>query len=922
MRPLKLTISAFGPYAGENVLELEKLGQNGLYLISGSTGAGKTTIFDAIVYALYGKMSGDSRTVKSCRSDYADETTRTFVELVFSYAGKVYRIKRCPEYEKKKERGEGTTTKPAEVELALPDGTVLTKGGEVESKIFEITGLTRDQFMNVAMIAQGAFREVLDAKSDDRRAIFRDIFNTSAYERLQRALAERSKTATGERDNEELLKQSFIRSLRCEEGSGFEAGLEAAIDPVQGLTDDELDGLIEGIAQNDAELSKALGEKAAGLDKQTEQLTALLSLIDNAEKSRADLARKEAELKQTEPHIAAADARRKEALSHEPEITELISKAGVIRAELEKYDELDSAAGELKDIIGKISVRERQISKTKEDLSAASAAVQRLKNEIDGLAAAGEDREKLKAEKERTGDRKNKLETLAADIKAFLESVAEYRRSQADYEAASAAYDEVHGDYESQNTLFLNAQAGILAEGLADGAPCPVCGSTTHPHKAVKPQNVPTEDEIKKLKKKSGDLQQKREALSGECKAIETEGKVRREKIGQSGAELLGISDVKALRNAVPEEIGNCKSKITELDGRIADADKKVKRKQKAETELEENQKKLADFTTALAESEKLKAELDTKKASLEERLEKLKAGLKFECKAKAQSEIKALEQKAAEFDKEIKVSQTVFEELSGRKTALGSAVETLKKQLENAPEGDFDELNKKRKELAAERKAIQDKKTVVDGRILTNADAVEKIKQSNAKLSELIAVETQLKSISDTANGRLAGNKITLETYVQMYYFKRVINSANLRLLNMSGGQYELVHRIQAEQGNAKGGLELDVKDYFTGSVRAASSLSGGESFMASLALALGFSDVIQSESGGIQLETLFVDEGFGSLDGEVLELVMRTLGGLTEGNRLVGIISHVDSLVERIDKQIVVSKDRAGGSCAKIVV
>ncbi len=1185
MRPIKLALSAFGPYAGRTVLELDRLGESGLYLITGDTGAGKTTIFDAITYALYGEASGDSRDPGMLRSKYASPDTPTEVELVFSSGGKVYTVRRNPEYQRPKTRGEGFTLRRAEAELICPDGRVVTKTKDVTDAVRNILGIDRRQFLQIAMIAQGDFLKLLLAPTEERKAIFRQLFKTEPYRRLQDEL--RTETAALSRRCAEIgaSVRQYTDEIDCaaesplyEELTEAKAGRMPAgetlglivrvIGQDERLSDEmsrEIDTLEErlrdiharlreneknerlreGLAAKLAELEEKKGglerssaalkaerdkrpraaeyaaelallesrsgeyEKLAELNEDIQKLSAQLD-SDTGELRRTDSAiaerresaarlrtegqelasagedvqrlsaerdRAEAEREMLSEYLAcrerldgaenALNAAREayEALRpKEDELEELRTEAAKLEAELPSYAELEDITAGANTSKERLRAAEAALELKKREYESAGTRLAACRAELDALKNAAADLERLTREKETAERRLSALQKLGEDA-AELDGLAVLlEKKQAGFLLAGKAADELQRNYVNLNKAFLAAQAGVLASALHDNEPCPVCGSLSHPHPAAIPAEAPGEDELNALRDESAAAQEELRRISAECAAVRTR------KDAKESALNAALADIAAVREDVPRLTAETERAIDALSERISAANARDERRQELAAGLPALEERAAALAAEQGELERTRAAesaslaaLDERRAALCGRLRcangdearrelralndgrdrltktlaaaqeafdscrdgytaassactqaerRLRAGLVTDADADAfrpaatelhrktlekisalARDIAAAEERAvrkAGTEKLLRETEEELSTLSGTREALSGAVqfnssrlaemrrrvqelasslpfpdggsararakelasltESMKADLEraerehgqleravsalsgetdgliaqlaDAPELDAAAETAERERTETLRGELRQQKQTVDSRIHSNRAAAESISE---RLSELERLERRLswmKSLSDTANGTINGKeKVALETYVQMTFFDRIIARANIRFMVMSGGQYELKRRADAGDYRSQSGLELDVVDHYNGSERSVKTLSGGESFKASLSLALGLADEIQSSAGGVRLETMFVDEGFGSLDEESLDQAIRALGGLTEGNRLVGIISHVGELKERIDKQIVVTKERTGGSKVKII-
>ena len=887
MRPTKLVISAFGPYAGKVELDLDALGTSGLYLITGDTGAGKTTIFDAITFALFGKASGRVRDADSFRSKYADPSAETFVELWFTYGGKKYYIKRNPAYTRPKLRGDGFTQENASVEFELPDGnTASGTNSDIDKKIVEILGLSYKQFSQIAMIAQGDFLKLLLAQTNDRRDIFREIFKTAPYVKLQKLLGDKEREAYALVADAKNSIRQYVCGISCK--SAEDKALVERYNAGAATIDEVIAALSKSIDEDKKE-EDGLKKQKEQSGKKLEELNALLVKISERKADEKKLAEEQTALENGKRELIGLEKTLAEKKSLIPAAEEAKAAAVKTEAQFGEYSALDEESAAIKALKDKIAGQSSEIEKKAKTYEFDFETYTNRKTEFEKLG--GVEAEFVAANR----DVQNALKEYD-EIAGLLNSIKEYSRekkslddAQKDLSVLLVKLKEQSDEYATKEYAFFAEQAGILAEKLVEGKPCPVCGSLTHPSKARKSASAPSESELKAAK---DDLDNTRE---------------RAEKISKDWAA----------RESALKEKGLV---LRQLCNRL---DENVKRRNKLALALPGEEKAIAESKTAL---DSLQADKKSNEQLLEEKekqYEARRSKLAFASLAQAKDEVKRLGGVADGIMGECDKAQADFSDCKEKISALISAIATLSERVKNALESDEASLIAEKTATDSAIAEYENGIKEIYSRRVANEKALKNISSRVRDQSAAEKQYVQIKLLSDTANGMLNGKeKITLETYVQTTYFDRIIERANVRFMKMSSGQYELVRRKEALSLNGKTGLDLDVIDHYNGSTRAVSTLSGGESFKASLSLALGLSDEIQSSAGGIRLDTMFVDEGFGSLDGESLEQAISTLVSLSGGNRLVGIISHVPALKDRIDKQIVVTKERAGGSKAEIIV
>lgn len=920
MRPLKLTIAGFGPYAGIQELDFEKLGKSGLYLITGDTGAGKTTIFDAITYALFGAASGENREVNMLRSKYAGAEQPTYVELVFAYAGKAYTVRRNPEYERVKTRGTGTTRQLADAQLTLPDGRIITKLKEVDKAIEGIIGLNRGQFAQVAMISQGDFRRLLQADTRERQKIFRDIFGTGLFVVLQEELKAKAAALRQEGERAALGMRQVLEGIICAEDSphaidvGRAKGGEMPMEDIAPL----LCALLDEDEKAQSMLNLQLGEMEKRLEAAVELLTkaaerhaAKQALLENEAAEKAMALRLEA--------AQAALAHAKETAAHQEELSRQLAEIGLL---LPAYDELEAKRQE-------IGQKEREKRNAAIRLERAQAACTQLTAETAGLKAerqkmesTGEEKERILAQRKALDEQRAKLRTLYTDMETLKKQMSALRERQHEYRLAEETSQRLRRTYDEKNKAFLDEQAGLMAGMLTSGMPCPVCGSLDHPNPARLSEHAPTEENVKAAKLAYEAAQSKTEAASRAASTQRGIAKTMEENLRREIAAQLEGTAFEEAQAVIREKGVQLSETIRDLDGRMADVQMKEKRRDELERIIPQKEAALAGAQQDAAAAGGQLAALGAALEELGKQAEQLGAKLLHASKAQAVAEKRTIQEQLEAWKRALEASQKEEQQCRESLAGLRSAAQQLLKRLHEEPEMDRDALEAEKAALTEKRAAALQMQREIHARLTANETAKRSLTARGKQMAEIEARYTWMKALAETANGNLAGKeKVMLETYIQTTYFDRILDRANLRLRKMSGGQYDLKRRRTAGNRVSQSGLELDIIDHINATERSVNTLSGGEAFLASLALALGLSDEVQA-STGIRLDTLFVDEGFGSLDSEALSKAYSTLAGLTDGSRLVGIISHVSELKERIDKQIVVKKRREGGSEARIVI
>ena len=913
MRPIRIEMSAFGPYAGKQTVEMDRLGTSGIYLITGDTGAGKTTIFDAIVFALYGTASSDRRSGDMLRSRYAEPDTPTEVKLVFAYRNKEYEIRRNPTYQRPKLRGEGMTQENASAELRLPGGEILTRTGEVDEKIREILGMTRDQFMQIAMIAQGDFLKLLLAKTEERRKIFSSIFRTGRYARLEERLKQEARQARKTYDD--LVREIGFEQERARLPEGTDRS---------GLRDEEYLQAIEKF-RDEAGIRLEEGEKKQELLRgELDALAARILAAEEQEKRKKALE----ETRQQWTKLQAAAEQRKQELeaarSREPEAKEKEARLHVEQDRLQQYDRLEELKQQKTEAEKKQASDEAARKKLEEDRKSLTQQIQDCRQKIKEKEALAGKAAALSGEKERLrsqGAEYNELKTL---LEAYEEASEKWSRAAVTYQAACGKEQEFGESYRRQHRAFLDDQAGILAAELAEDQPCPVCGSLHHPSPAVKTDDAPTRETVEQSQKRWEESKTAMDEAGRKAAALRGTRDSSLQHMEEKAKGLNMPTEPAALKETLMEEQKRFRSKWKEVTGALAASEAAAEAKVVLEEKLETLQKKQEEDEEAYRKLELESARLQEQIENLSANYSELKETLPYPDRESAGKAASLLDREIREIREAVQSAEENEQAAAGRIQEAEGRMDELQKQIregesaESMTSAELQENQKKKKEEQLRLQAEAKEDNLI---WKTNSAAAGSIRKLSGEREQAARKYSMLQNLADTANGNLSGKqRIQLETYVQQQLFDRILVRANTRFRVMSGGQYDLVRRKEYQK-NQQSGLDLDVVDHYNGTTRSVSTLSGGESFMASLSLALGLSDEIQESAGGVQLDALFVDEGFGSLDEETLDQAMKAIQTLAEdGGRIVGIISHVTELQNRIDRQLLVRKMKSGGSTATI--
>lgn len=911
MRPLNLTMSAFGPYAGQTTVDFSALGTSGLYLITGDTGAGKTTIFDAITYALYGEASGESRDSSMLRSKYAAPETPTFVELTFTNGGKTYTVRRNPEYTRPKSRGTGTTVQKADAELTMPDGRVITKVRDVTAAVTDIVGVDREQFARIAMIAQGEFRKLLLAQTDERKAIFRQIFHTGQYQALQNRLKEEAAALDRQCSELEAGLRQAVGSIRCETPDTLPDAMD---------TDALLEAL-DALLRADAAAQTRAQTERAETEARREQVLSDLGKAETLEAARAKLAEAEAAWVQAQAEAKAAQAALDAAMASQPEIQSRRQSITRLEDALRRYGQLDTLRAQAE------SERKR-LAQERSDLDAAQARLQTATQALERARAKLSEQPKLAVTAAQTGhaqdaaaQRCTQLAALEQQHRQRAELETALAAAQAAYRKAAEAAQAALTHYSAQNRAYLDAQAGILARTLVPGQPCPVCGATEHPCPAAAPEQTPDTAAVKRALSDSDRAQKTAAQRSAQAAGLRGQLDAVREALAQTCQALTPPLDPDTLDSTLPALQAAAAQDAESLAAQHAAQQRMLATLQELEAGLPEQEAALRQQQAGIQDRAQALSALEARCAELDADVRRRAQELPHTNRAAAQraldetrTQCEALQQALDTARERSNAAQSVLAGLTGTRDALRA-------QLQAAPPADIAALRAQRDTLTAHVEQLQARIHTCDARLEQNRAARAAIDTQRQQHAAVRARWQWVHALAATANGAVPGKeKIMLETYIQTAYFDRILGRANTRLLIMSGGQYELRRCAGGGDNRSQTGLELEIIDHYNGTTRSVRTLSGGETFAASLSLALGLSDEVQATAGGVQLEAMFVDEGFGSLDSEALQQALTALVGVSGGNRIVGIISHVAELKDRIDRQIIVTKERSGGSHVQV--
>ena len=1036
MKPLKLVMQAFGPYGGRQEVDFTKLGESGLFLITGDTGAGKTTIFDGMTYALYNKMAG-ARDPKNIRSDFAEESTETFVEFTFTHRGHEYRVKRWPEQDYVKLRGKGTTTKGMNAELYVDGQAKNVKAGKVAEECTNILNISMDQWGQIVMIAQGKFREILSTDSDARAKILRLLFNTYSIDDFQNKLKDATNKLRNDCDraydsiltemDRATLDESYVEYESMCQKKGNLAFAEEFADLLEGLVDSDnaqinalketRDGLdadrlriVTDITngKTDNENIQQLVEKrneeneilrnAGEVDAKRAELNRRKSIIEEAKVPYSDRARLRisikdqkaaiekgtADLQNEKDRLPELEKKLEDVKSLKPEADILKQDVGVLNASRGDYEALEKTKAELKSATGEYDRKQAEFRRIKTDYDDLKAKQQSYREYL-------EENQDVDTRIEAIGNDRLKANTDLAALKEVDAKISEYRGFERQHteltvslDAAAEKEQGVKARYECAYHDYLANYSSKIAAQLEEGKPCPVCGSIHHPAPAAETGSSVSDEQLESLKDDADKAKAEVQSIISKIKVAESN---QGDRLKQASEKLMSIigsnySDAGSIEKECDSQIVQRKKRIEELDAAveqlkpISDRVKAISKELKDVLDGRER-----DLANAAEKVSKELIELGERKAVLENDVSSKEKGLRFPSVEALEAEIIEKERRISEIDTAIEsaskecemtrnsitgldmalkgVVQSQAEDVAAldtvnvsiegilrkhsitddecaryledtngieslerdikeyddRLNGIRSAIDTLSPKTEGKAIVDIAALEELRSKADDSIGEIDEKIRDTQRRADANSACVKNIRAAFEASRDSIAAYNEMKAVSDVANGMSKGKKQSFESYLLAMNFRMVLRHANRRLRVMSDGRYELRLNPNADDERGRGGLDIDVYDEHTGRTRSSKTLSGGESFQAALSLALGLSDAVQTNTGGIQIDALFVDEGFGSLDQDSLKNALKMLDELGGSSKLIGIISHVEALKTQIDRKIVVTNRNGQG-------
>lgn len=978
MIPIKLELEAFGPFLKRQVIDFTLLGQERLFLISGSTGSGKTTIFDAITFSLYGEASGSTREADSFKSDYADPATICSVSFDFIINNKQYSVYREP-IQYKLKRNDNIVKESSVSVLTLEDGEIISGTTTVDKYITNLLGITADQFKKIVMLPQGEFRKFLSDDGTEKQKLLRKIFGTKIFDNFTEQLRVNSYALKQSLINAQTQSETYISSINCLDNAVLQGEIAKSdldmpiILKTLGKHNSDVKKQVKTKKQQLAELSeqkenlnlsyhKEINSKFKLLAQTKTQLDDLLlqanenkRLVEKTATLRKvkDILPQIEKIEEIKGQIEYADVNLTKYKEHIEKRTPLIAKAQEnFKANSVRYDTIPSIIQAIEKNTGQLEILS-DIYKVKAQLTPA----------IKGKEENNHDLEALKSFKE-YAYLSEKITLLNTEMTTLLDA----KVAVIEIDKHTNNFLEVKKEYQSAFNLFIDGQAFELACRLEDDVPCPVCGSLDHPSPAISSENQVSQAQLNESKSKYEKLAQKLESLHARCFQMlesldfETENKKqninaflplieqRKEQVSAEKAKL--ISNQKNLK--LRKDLANIKPIPSQeaIDKKIANAEKEIaiydEKILAFKNSIKALESKLADpniDTASLNNSiEKMQENMDAIKyyfVSSQEKLSSLKLENERDTEAINQnsSQKERLEKQLViekeKLEKALATSNLIIEIINALKPEVGEIdalqenidsyknsvavtqgqITSLSSQLEGKELADIEKLEEKSQSLENSIEEYNKQFISLSSAYSNNNNIFDCLEKSLSNYSELLANHAQVNKLYEVANGKYS-DRMNFERYVLATYFNDVIINANLRLEQMTGSRYTLKRRIEKEKGNKSSGLSLDVFDMHTGKSRHVNTLSGGESFKLALALALGLADIISSSSGGIEIGTMFIDEGFGSLDPTSLDNAIECLQDIQSSGRYIGIISHVGDLKEKISAKIFVEQSPIGSS------
>lgn len=910
MKINKLILSAFGPYRDIAEIDFSKFGNTGVFLVTGDTGAGKTTIFDAISFALFGEPSGNERNAKMLRSKEASLNTKTFVTLFFECHGKEYKITRNPQYLRPALRGDNLVQEDSKVELITPD-RVITKINEADKEIVSILGVDRSQFSKIAMLAQGEFKKLLSSSTQDKREIFRNLFGTELYESIQKRIKTDYLNAKNKAEDKKKDLDEIINRIPASEDFFPSAGAHI----------DNITEHLELLISNCEERLKVAIEDKERTERDVIETEKNITLATKRETIESRLSTNSKKLEALENIVAKATENLETLEQEDKEIPDAIKRKAYLESLIPSYEDLDNKNKELTALNNDYNYALIALSNTEDEVATLSGSLKQMEEELALLKDIELEIAKAKAKVESLNNDINNLNDLKEDYIALKTLGSNLKTKQEKYQKAKAEEENATSFYKAIRNAYFDNQAGILAKELKEGEPCPVCGSIDHPCIAmIKGEDVSEEA----LKSAEAEKNSKEEALSlanTEARDAKTAYEIKKASFEEEFSTIFGSLPSSSCREDIKEMLFSKEQEKTAANNNLDEYEKKRNRKENLISNIDTAKQDIETKSEMIKEQQKTTTSLALEKAikvtaitSLENKIGEIKH-------QDAISEIECLDLKISNHDINKKNASIALTNANHDKALLEGNIQSDNEMLSSLAQLSLQVEMDRKIDLSAKKTLLEKE---IDALKLEDTELQKMSTDLKAKHQEAAECERtaiKLKKISDAVNGTVREqDRISLESYVQTFYYDRILKKANVRLMAMTDGQYELRRSREKGSGNSQTGLDTIVIDHYSGQERDVKTLSGGETFLASLSLALGMSDEIESSSGGIEMNSIFIDEGFGTLDEEALKKAMSAISDLSRTNKLIGLISHVNELKNTIDKKLIVTKTKSGGSSIKI--
>lgn len=935
MRPRQLTMQAFGPYENKTTIDFDKLTENSqLFLITGDTGAGKTMIFDAISFALFGSDSGKIRDTQDLRSSFADDRIATEVVLRFEHAGTVYVITRGER--RWNQRSDKPLTNPdSYVELKYDDGSVIAdKAGTVKDKITEILGMDQVQFEQVTMIAQGQFRQLLSASSDERKKLLTQLFRTEKFGQLIKKIRDEKKDAEKNLDSINVQISTVGGTIALEPEMNPEEHqelwnytdantLKTAVNSLSELVD-----LQERTYKDASCKANELNSELGDLQKKAGKLDNLAEIYDNYQL-------KMKEFPQVETRKEQADQQWEKVSKNKTEIEELGNQISVKTSRLDDYTLLDNRNTSLSNNLRQQELLQSELEQKNNEISEKSKTLESKKSDQNRLRGTREEQTLQLEQLSKMRDEYKDYLCLSKEIQKMDSQCSDLKIKKKEMKEAQNISLEHDESYVKSKRLYYDNLAGILAEGLADGEACPVCGAFHHPNLAEKDPQAPSKEQLEEAQKERDKLDKAASKAGGVYLEAHEAFDKQKKSVMKKMLNFFGDGEnlavpIEEWRHVVAEKLDSIKKEGKKEREKSDFLQKQIDDLNKLEKEIPELEEAIKKQETEASEKQQTLSKLKGEETRLQEELRSTsenmkKAGLVKNSRKEAQEEIDCLVKKKTELQNALDAAKTEKNAAEQAYALTQKEITSDQKRLKGFNPEEQRALDQQLKDKQAESEKLYDQAAQLHGRLSANKNAKEKLQSLS---SQFIAAEErfrQLKELDDAASATTSGQgddgRVAFDIFVLQAYFDQVLSRANQRLYTMSGKRYRLFRRQEAKNKKSQTGLDIDVHDGFTGSDRHAETLSGGESFLASMALALGFSDVVQEHAGGVRIESLFIDEGFGTLDEDSLNKAIMVLEDLAGADRMVAVISHVDELKEKLENQLVVEKNQGKSSTVRII-